>query len=263
MTYNATDDTLSDLMRRSTLSEHTVCGPGEDALKIVVQLHAPRRRVHHAITRMRTYVPGAVKTEAAFVAIQNAIRGEEQELCGMAQRSSMLELVSRDIRRTHRECMLPRKTMVGHTQQITQRVEFLLRDMLRCECGGSDLMDVRGCVPDNFHPYFTEDFPLFKLLSLMNALHFYRDLYSGRVCVIPGCPPKHFYMIRDILCILDVIPTLAFPVDDIQKRLLKFHCDGISQSMHEYYDSGVGIDSLEHLLDSKHYIGALGLEHAI
>ena len=60
--------------------------------------------------------------------------------------------------------------------------------------------------------------------------------------------------IRHVLDILEVIPTLSSPVDEIQKNHLRSQCVVIARLIHDYYDSGVSAEDMENFLDKTSHV---------
>lgn len=229
-------DALSDLFQRNTISEseHTSDSAGESALSIFMQeAERPVESMHRQIATLRKYVPDKVTNSTQFTAVRASIDSQEKALCVLRRRQAMLGLVSKEMQRDVRPC----SSLHAQTDQITCQLKCLLKDMLLYRCA-DNMVDVREAVFPNQHYYHTRDYPLFLTLSILTSLYYYRELAKGHIRCICMAAPKGLVSIEDILTAIDVVPTLAFPVDEAHRRHLKSQCDSIAQLVHTYHDSG-------------------------
>lgn len=165
-----------------------------------------------------------------------AIRENELELCGLLRLQTRLKFVDRDLWRAQQP--RPPKTVEEQQQlerSITVEMRALLVDMYVCRCG-DDRLETR---PDrSFHPdsawhLHNTDFLSHNTLCVLLSLH--ACVYRRSVVADMG---RNDYTMLDLLLTLDVIPSLAYPVDAAQKQHLRSQCESITLLTHEYYDSG-------------------------
>lgn len=230
---------------------------GGGALAVLAERDAARIAARHcAIRTLQMYTPGTVQDHRAFVQQQTAVDSQAHELCALARSSSMLALVSTDVRRAvvgppAGALPHPRMPFGRHHMLIKSSLQCLLEMMLRFGCG-DDAINVREVVPPRRNPYLTTDYPRYLLLSLITAMHYYRSMMrnAGAHAFSFGAP-KATLVVGDVLSVLDVVPQLAFPSDPGHRRLLQVQCDDITRLVHAYYDAGPDDATRRSLRDSK------------
>ena len=257
---------------------------GEKALAVYIAHSTPSEQIYRDICRLRTYIPGAVKTEFDFQTQQTAISKLERELCDVPRRRRMLASVSRDTRRTQLECT-PKSTAFGPKQPswavifdretaITTQLQRLMCAMVKYGCG-DDTIDVER---NNVHyhamvnrhkhfggdkskivmpqttchewrSYWTTDNPLQRTLDIITSLWQGLRIYRGELNEDGNSRyPRVCYSVRDLLAIIDVVPHLTLSVDHRHRQQLTLQCERIAQLTRDYYDSVISL--LDQTLDS-------------
>ena len=257
---------LTGLVQGIALCKHAAGSPGEAALAIIVEHDTLVERTHEHIRRLQMYVPGALKDVAAVFQREREIREQERLLCDMSRTRIMLAMVNKDLRRVSQMCSYTRQVSIRNLElEIRKHVSILIVLISKTGCGsdavrerfsGHDYHDVLKTLQMS---YSTTDDVLSGTLYLISAIDYFHKL-NRKVWTIyhfernQPTQERNAYRrktnIRHVLEILDVIPTLSSPVDEIQINQLRSQCVVIAQLIHDYYDSGVSAEDMENFLET-------------
>ena len=261
---------LTDLVQGIALCKHAAGGPGEAALAIIVEHDTLVERTHEKIRRLQMYIPGAIKDWTAVLQRERKIREQERLLCDMSRTFIMLAMVNKHLRRMSQMCSRPRQMSIRNLElEIRKHVSILILLISKTGCGSDALRerfsghgyhDVQKTLQMS---YSTSDQMLNATLYLISAIDYFHKL-NRKVWTInhfernqPTQERNAYHRktnIRHVLDILEVIPTLSSPVDEIQKNHLRSQCVVITLLIHDYYDSGVSAEDMENFLDKTSHV---------
>lgn len=257
-------DALTDRLQHSTLQS-----PGEGALSVFSAYSSVSEHIQRDICALRTYVPGAVRTEDEFKKRQAVIRELERDLCDAAYNSHILALVSKDIRRTVllqpavNDALDVPARMWLHEEAIKTQLRRLMCAMVEYGCG-DDKIDVERNVTryhekrqrrrnlggdesqivmpqktcHEWRSYQATDSPRQQTLDLLTTLQQGLHIYNGGFNEDgASIYPRKCHSVRDLLGIVDVVPHLPLPKDDSHRRELRRQCEVIAKLTRDYYDS--------------------------
>ena len=233
----ASEDTLSDLLERTTLSEHRADSAGPDAMSVF----ANRSTILHInVDALRRYVPGEIKNHVEFDTRLAAIVAAEHEICHMRNNYAKLMLVSKEVRDTLRSCFASKPPIVHH-RTLSRWITKCLRELL------TDIKFKYKFVQwDDFHTIDQMTFETGWILGMLD------EEFDEFVAPTPkDVADIYSITVRRLLCTLDVLPHLCMYTNETDKHELQKQCAHIAKLTHEYYDSVLNVDELDTFMTSS------------
>ena len=222
---------------------------GECALAVFVQQqHTLAESMHGRIDTMWRYVPGAIKNRTEWNRRMAAVSEQERELCNLVPVPAE---VSREVRRMRHECTTVPRRERDYPAWARHRLENDIKGQMK------ELLNEMGdyvCDDEEYIPrrYADTDFHRHVLVRTLRQVH---KVYDFAMTYGEDMEPHHTYItVRELLLVLDVLPHLQLPTDDVRMRKLGKMCERIVCMTHALYTCSTDFVQLDNFMNRAIYI---------